>query len=126
MADAPKLDLELANKIAQEWGKRIAPMLAAKIQSLGLVDRGKLIRSIKSKIKKRDGLIEAVQFQYLYYGLFHDVGADDVFGKGVKLPANSWASKVINPNIEQLATPLAEAYSDAFVKNFLSKSNKTL
>lgn len=110
--------------LAKKWGQETKGAIAFQLATLNLKDKGDLINSIGVKIKKRFGEVEAVRFEYLYYGLFHDVGAQNVFGKGVSLPAQNWKAAAINPKIEGLADKLAEYYAELAIKNIQVSNTK--
>ena len=114
-------ELEL---IAREFGTNTTASISNQIARLGLKDKGELLKSIKYRLKKNIGAVEGVTFSYNYYGLFHDVGADNVFGKGVKLPALNWRASAINPNVPKLADKLAEKYGEIAIKNILFQKTK--
>ena len=126
MADFQKIDIEKVNASAVRWGNYVKPQIQSQIQRLGLVERMNLLNSIKVKIKKNVGLVEVVSFEYAWYGLFHNSGANNAFGKGVTLPALHWKSKAINPNIEALANEVSEGYANAVVNAALSKQKNRL
>jgi phage gpG-like protein len=113
----PKYNPEKVAQIAKKWGAEQKSALALQLAQLGLKDRGDLINSLSATVRKKTGDVEAVTFRYLYYGLFHEVGATNVFGKGVNLQARSWQAKAINPKIEELADQVGEYYADVAVKN---------
>lgn len=116
--DIPHYNPDVVKKIALKWAKeKSLPMMAITLAKLGLKDRGKLIRSLKAKVRKRFGDVESVRMEFLWYGLFHQVGAENVFGKGISLPSQNWLGEGINPNIESLANDLANYYGDITIKN---------
>jgi hypothetical protein len=123
MSEFQNIDIEKVNLVAKKWGSYMVPRIQSQIQRLGFVDRMTLLNSIKVKLKKTDGLAEAVTFEYAWYGLMHNVGAKNVFGKGVTLPATHWKSKAINPEIESLATEMAETWSSAYIRAAIPKFN---
>lgn len=108
---------EIVEKLAKEWGTGTKSALALQIAKLGLKDRGLLMNSISVGIKRKFGDVDAITFRYLYYGLFHNVGAKNVFGKGVTLPALHWKASGINPRIEDLADKVGEYYAQVLIKN---------
>lgn len=111
--------------IAKAWGKSTKPAIAFQLARLGLKDRGKLINSISVKIKKRFGTVESVRFEYLYYGLFHDVGAKNVFGKNVNLPGLHWKALSINPKLDELGDALADYFAETAIKNIEFSKTKS-
>ena len=126
MADFQKIDIEKVNASAVKWGNYVKPQIQSQIQRLGLMDRMSLFNSIKVKIKKSAGLVEVVAFEYAWYGLFHNTGASNAFAKGVTLPALHWKSKAINPNIEALASEVANGYADAVINATISQRKNRL
>jgi phage gpG-like protein len=117
-------ELKQLETIAREFGGKTSADISSQISRLGLKDKGDLIRSIKYGLKKNLGVVEGITFSYNYYGLFHDVGADNAFGKGVRLPARNWRANAINPNAEKLADQLANKYGDIAIKNILFEKTK--
>jgi len=111
------IDRNKLEKSALEWGRGTRSALALEIARLGLKDRNKLVNSIRVRLRRRFGEVESVQFSYLYYGLFHDVGAKNAFDKGVNLPGLHWKALGINPRIGQLADIVGEFYAETAVRN---------
>lgn len=119
----PKYNPEAVAKIARKWGKNQKSALALQLAKLGLKDRGELIKSLSFSVRRKNGDVEAITFKYLYYGLFHEVGAINAFGKGIDLPARGWQAAAINPKIEELADEVAEYYAETAIKNINFKKS---
>ena len=123
LKDNPHHDLAAINKIALDWGRKKAlSSLALAIGKLGLQDRSILINSLKAKTKKRAGDVESVRVEFAWYGLFHNTGATNAFGKGVNLPAKFWIGAGINPVIGELADKVSDYYADVVIKSIEFKT----
>jgi hypothetical protein len=76
-----------------------------------------LVKSIRSTLKKRDGEIEKVAFQFARHGIFLEHGV----GKGRPVRSakalayrRPWLSKILPDAVEDLAELLSEEYADIF------------
>lgn len=119
--------LEAVDKEIDAWAKATRQHLLRRLATLGLKDRAKLIskneslyKSVRSRLKKRDGEIESVAFIFARHGIFLERGV----GKG--RPVNStqanqqkkaWLSAVLPDEIENLADLLEQEYADLAIEN---------
>ena len=80
--------------------------------------------SVTTRLKKSFGEVVGVRFNYNWYGLFFNTGANNAFGKGVNLPALQWQAAALNPEIEIFFTKITNFYGDLAIKNIEFKNKK--
>ena len=118
LKDIAHADPARTSQLALEWGQKQAiSSLALQLAKLGLKDRAVLINSLKAKIRKKFGEIDSVRIEFEWYGLFHNYGAENAFGKGVDLPATFWIAMGVNPVIQDLADKVGDYYAEVAIKN---------
>lgn len=106
-----------AREIARRYGAQIIAKMTANMQQMSLVDKGKLMQSLKFGVRSKNGEIDRVSFQYEFYGAIWENGADNVFGKGVKLEPRKWRSEAI----EAIAPDLIEEFGEYYAKLILEE-----
>lgn len=122
--DWSKYDLKKAQDLAKKFGAAALTDMAFNITRLDLVDRGNLLRSLKSSVHSTYGEVDRVQFRYEWYGRFHEVGAENVFGKGVHLKGLNWRSEAIEKNIGSLNEDFTEYYASLIIEEITIDSVK--
>lgn len=124
-------DLQILEQISKEFGNESTTKMGFEIAKLGLRSRAEVFSRIKAKnnvkkhledsitnkLKKSFGEVIGIRFDYNWYGLFYNTGAQNVFGKGLTHPAHQWQAAALNPEIEKLATKVAGFYADVMIKN---------
>jgi hypothetical protein len=122
--DWSKYDLKKAQDLAKKFGAAALTEMAFNISQLGLVDRGNLLKSLKVSVHQKQGEVDRVQFRYEWYGRFHEVGAENVFGKGVHLQPLNWRSKAIENHIQGLNQDFAEYYASLILEEIVIDTAK--
>jgi len=131
-------DLAEIELIVRKFGNETKESLSFQLNSLDLRSKADvfakikdhngvkkhLADSIKVKLKRRFGQVDAVVFSYNWYGLFHDIGAKNVFGKGLDLPALEWRGAAINPPSKLLADKLQNFYANIALNAIVFEKNK--
>ena len=82
-----------------------------KIHELDLIERGALLNSIKAAVRTKDQEVDRIEYTYEWYGFIHEQGAENVFGKGVNLPATGWRSDAIEAHKEELDKQFTQFYA---------------
>lgn len=116
-------DKAKARAIAKKYGKSTVTQMMINIQKMNLVDKEKLLRSIKFGVRSTSGEVDRVQFSYEYYGKFHEIGVSDAFGKGVMLPKLPWRSEAMKDGKDEFDQEFADFYADLVSDNL---SNETI
>lgn len=72
-----------------------------------------LYKSLKTRVKQKDGNLEGIRFSFARHGIFfeHGVGRSRGIGSGNTKP-NPWLSVVLPKAIEELADLLEKEYGD--------------
>ena len=122
--DFKKYDLSKAKELASKFGSAALTEMAFNIQRLDLIDKGNLLRSLKFSVLSKQGEVDRVQFKYEWYGRFHEVGAENIFGNGQSLPGQHWRSEAIEKNIEGLNADFAEYYASLIIEEITIDSSK--
>lgn len=110
--DWNKYDLAKAKELAKKRGNAALTEMMFNIQKMSLVDTGKLLSSVKSSVRTKNGFVDRIQFSYEWYGAVHNHGAENIFGKGKRLNANAWRSDAINNNLEGLTNDFQQFYAE--------------
>jgi hypothetical protein len=122
--DFSKYDLKKASEIAKRYGSAALTEMAFNIQSMDLVDKGILLKSLKMSVKTKQGEVDRVQFAYEWYGRFSEVGASNIFGKGQDLPAMHWRSNAIASQMGGLNDEFGDFYTEMIIKEVVIDSPK--
>jgi hypothetical protein len=119
-------DIRKAREIAKRFGSAVLLDMAHNIQKLDLVDRGIFLKSLKSSPKQNiKGFISHIEFRYEWYGKFFELGAENVFGKGIEIKSTPWRKPAIEKNINELNAEMAEYYAEIILKNITISSTST-
>lgn len=124
MIDFKKYNIQKAKELARKHGANVMQLMQSNIQEMNLVDKGNLLKSIKYGIRSTKGEIDRIQFQYEWYGKFFEIGAEDVFGKGVEIKPKKWRSKAINQELENISEDFAEYYGSLILEEVQIDSTK--
>jgi hypothetical protein len=124
MIDFKKYDINKARELAKKHGSNVMLLMMQNIQQMNLVDRGNLLKSIKYGIRSTKGEIDRIQFQYEWYGKFHEIGIDDAFGKGIKLKKQPWRTEAIQQELPNISEDFAEYYASLIVEEIKIDSTK--
>ena len=113
--------LEQMDQEIRAWGRLTRKALLFRLHSLGLQDRValqgelQLRKSLRSKIRKKNGDIERISFAFARHGIFLERGV----GKGRPVgsaqatkAAKPWLKPTLDPAIETLADLLENEYAD--------------
>jgi hypothetical protein len=122
--DFEKYDLNKAKELARKFGSAALTEMAFKIQQLDLIDRGVLLNSLKFSVRTKQGEVDRVQFAYEWYGRFHEVGAENIFGTGAALKPTHWRSEAISENLQSLNDDFAEFYQSLIIDAITIDSTK--
>jgi hypothetical protein len=109
--DWNKYDQKEAVAIARKFSKDVLQDMAINIQKMGLVDKKKLLTSLKDSVRKTGIEVDRIQFAYEFYGRFHENGASNVFGKNVTLKPTPWRTPAIEKNKGELDSNFNEFYA---------------
>lgn len=114
-------ELNEIGAITRKWAREKKKALINNVSKLGLVDTGKLMKSIRSGVRTSQGEAHTIWFKYEYYGLFHDKGTDRAGrNNNVKIPAKHWMAKhIYGPNVEDLLEELAKYYADISINSII-------
>lgn len=119
-------DIRKAREIAKRFGSAVLLDMAHNIHQLDLVDKGTLLKSLKSTPKQNiKGFISHIEFRYEWYGKFYELGAENVFGKGIEIKQTPWRKPAIEKNINELSAEMAEYYGELILQNIGISSNST-
>lgn len=124
LIDWRNYDQEAAKKLAQKFGAAAVAQMMFNISRLSLVDTGNLLRSIKYSVRSKDGFVERIEFIYEWYGKFHEVGAENIFGKGENIDPTHWRSDAIDKYKPELDKDFTEFYGDLVLKEIVINSAK--
>lgn len=119
-------DLSKAREIAKRFGSATILDMAHNLQSLDLVDKGNLLKSLKASPRQSiKGYIDRVEVRYEWYGKFFELGAENVFGKGVRIMPTPWRKPAIEKNIDSLSEEMTAFYAEIIMKNIESEDLTT-
>lgn len=124
MIDFKKYDINKARELAKKHGANVMQQMMQNIQSMNLVDKGNLLRSIKYGVRSTKGEVDRILFQYEWYGKFFEIGVDDAFGKGIVLKKQPWRSNAINEELPQITEDFAEYYASLIIEEIKIDSTK--
>lgn len=113
-----------AKELARKFGTAAVTEMAFNIQRLDLIDKGNLLKSLKFSVLSKQGEVDRVQFRYEWYGRFHEVGAENIFGTGKNLKATNWRSEAIEAHIGSLNEDFAEFYASMIIEEITIDSTK--
>jgi hypothetical protein len=105
------------DKTVIEWAENTKGQLLRKLAKLGVKEKSKLVKSLKTKFKQKDGELERVSFSFTKHGIFYERGVGR--GRGIqsgKTKPNPWLKPILDAEIEQLADLIAEKYADLAVE----------
>lgn len=122
--DWNKYDKAKAQAIAKKFGTAAVTEMMFNITQMGLVDRGTLLRSIKSSVRSTNDEVDRISFTYEFYGRFLEKGANNVFGKNVKINAHPWRSLAIEKHKSELDQEFAEFYASLILSEIEVDSTK--
>lgn len=119
-------DIRKARDIAKRFGSAVVLEMAHNIQNLDLVDKGILLKSLRSTPKQNiKGFISHIEFRYEWYGKFFELGAENVFGKGIEIKPTPWRRPAIDSKLNELSAEMAEYYAELVLKNITISSTST-
>jgi hypothetical protein len=124
LIDFSKYDIKKAREMARESGKSAVALMQANIHKYDLVDRGTLLKSIRSAVLSKDGEVDRLQFTYEWYGKFQQMGEKNAFGKGVYLKAKNWRNSAIDQVRPELLQKFADYYAQLIVQEIEIDSSK--
>jgi hypothetical protein len=116
--------IEAMEKMIADWGQATVDNMLRQLASMGLEDklvlinklerkrRKSLMRSLKTKLKLKDGELDRISFSFIKHGIFLEHGVGHRRPKGVNNNPHPWLKPNLDPAIEQLADMLAEQYAD--------------
>ena len=121
--------LEAMDKLVEDWGKATVTKMLRRLAGMGLKQklvlinsterkkRQSLMRSLKIKLKRREGILERISFSFIRHGIFYEqgVGRGRTKGSG-NVKTNPWIKPVLDAEIEELSTLIAERYADLAVE----------
>jgi hypothetical protein len=122
--DWEKYDKAKATEIAKRFGTAAVTEMLFNITRMSLVDKGNLLRSVKSSVRSTQGEVDRVSFTYIYYGRFLENGAKNVFGKGVTLNPKHWRSQAIQHQKPILDKEFSEYYASLILGEIVVESAK--
>lgn len=114
--DFSKYDIDKAREISQKFGSATLTQMVHNIHQLDLVDKGRLLQSLKFSVHTANQEVDRISFSYEWYGVFHEVGASNVFGKGINLPPKHWRNPAIDGNKAELEKDFADFYAELIVE----------
>lgn len=122
--DWTKYDLNKAREISQRFGSAAVAQMAFNISSLDLVEKGNLLKTLQYKVKNKQGEVDRIQFTYEWYGRFHEVGADNIFGSGKNIKATHWRSNAIEQHLKSLEDEFGDFYAQMIIEEVTIDSAK--
>jgi len=114
--DWTKYDINKAKEISQKFGSAALSQMAFNISSLDLVDKGNLLKTLKFQVKNKKGEVDRIQFSYEWYGRFHEVGANNIFGIGQNIDPKHWRSNAIEQHLKSLDDEFGEFYAQMIIE----------
>lgn len=122
--DFSKYDINKAREIARKFGSATLTQMIFNIHQLDLVDKGKLLETLKFSVHTSHQEVDRISFSYEWYGKFHEVGATDAFGKGVTITPKHWRNDAISKNKEQLEQDFTDFYAELIIEEIKIDSVK--
>lgn len=110
-------DLAKAKELAAKFGSAVVLEMQSNINKLSLVEKGNLLRSIKSGIRTKQGYVDRIQISYEWYGRIFENGAQNVFGKGVTIKPQAWRNPAIASNLDELNKDFALYYASIIAES---------
>lgn len=108
------------NDIARDWSHDTLSMLLDRINSLQIVDSGKLFRQTKYRLGYSFGEVEKVAYGFPRYGVFVEKGVGrgrPVGSASAKKHARQWFNPTLDDALPKLAQRMAEGKADVAVKS---------
>jgi hypothetical protein len=124
LIDFQKYDIKKAREMARTHGAAALDQMMQNIQQMDLVDKGNLLRSLKYSVRSTKGEVDRIQFQYKWYGKFHELGVDNAFGKGVKLRKQQWRTNAIQQELPNITADFAKYYASLIIEEIQIDSTK--
>lgn len=129
-------NFEILNQKVQQWSAETAALITSRISGLGIIDTGKLLGSIKGRIRYESGVSERVSYPFPRYGIFIAKGVgkgwpiESVKGNGAIIAAagrkaraaKDWFNPVLDQQVPKLADLVAEHGADVVVKGILKQN----
>jgi len=122
--DWSKYNSSEARELARKHGRAILQKMAENLHQMGLIERGVLLKSLKSTEREKAGLIDRIEFSYEFYGKIWETGASNVFGKGVTLEAKHWRNQAIEELKPALDEEFGEFYAAMIIEEIVLESVK--
>lgn len=116
--------LAKAKELADQYGNQIVAQMAANLHDMDLIDSGKLLQSIKSKTRTKQGDIDRIEFSYEFYGKIFETGAQNAFGKGVTIAPKHWRNQAIALLKPELDEKFGELYASMIIDEIFIESVK--
>jgi hypothetical protein len=114
--------LAQAKELADTYGQTIKAQMVMNLHEMNLEDSGKLLRSIKFKTQKKQGVVDRIEFSYEFYGKIWETGAQNVFGKGVTLVPRHWREEAIELIKPELDQKFGELYASMIINEIFIDS----
>jgi hypothetical protein len=109
-------DLKEARELAKKHGTAVLNEMHYNIADLDLVDKGNLLNSLKVSIRTKSGEVAKIEFQYEWYGIVQERGAENLFGKGINLQPSVWRDNAIDLHQEEVEREFSEFYAEIALK----------
>lgn len=119
LVDFTKYDQKQARDIAKKYGTAILNQMQFNIQYLDLIDKSSLYKSLKFSVGSTYGEVDKITFSYEWYGKFFEMGAENVFGKGVRIKPLHWRKTAIEHYSEQLFQEFADMYAKIMIEEIV-------
>lgn len=124
LIDFTKYDIKKAREMARESGKTAVALMQANIHKYDLINRGTLLKSIRSSVLSKNGEVDRLQFTYEWYGKFQQMGVKNAFGKGVSLKSKNWRNSAIDEVRPELLQKFADYYAELIIEEIKIDSVK--
>ena len=121
MAEDILQQVQRLNQLAEGFKSKTHTEILLEIQSMGISDKGKLLKSIKNRVGYRSGVADRVTINMRRYGYFRAKGVGrgttiSQVGSTNRTPA-PFISNVLDRNTPQFADQVAEIFADSAVKS---------
>lgn len=116
--------LAKAKELADQYGNQIVAQMVTNLHQMDLVSTEKLLRSIKVKTRTKNGDIDRLEFNYEFYGKIFETGAQNAFGKGVKIVPKHWRNEAIELLKPELDEKFGELYASMIIDEIIIDSVK--
>ena len=116
------------------WANRLKTVLKSRVPKR----TGRLQKSIKANLRKRQGMAQKIAFGFERYGVFVEYGTGSGYKKGVKLPSRTenrknlrsklrtprpWFDNTMNENIQELSDITGGFFAEIYTQNILIKKD---